>query len=215
MKTTSTPRMAIGFAAAGVAAFGAYEILFHSWKNRWRATKEEIERPMPLDEVVRKPQHVTNRAVTIQAPPEAIWPWLSQMGELPRGGFYSYETIERLMGMKVENADRILPEFQNLRPGDVLDRSGTLVVKAVEPGRFLVLGPQGEPGLEITWALSLYPVDERSTRLVSRVRGWMAPSVESLVWRALLGPGQFIMERKMFLEIKRRAESMPGLKVAA
>jgi hypothetical protein len=215
MRTTSTPRMAIGFAAAGVAAFGAYEILLHTWKRRWRATREEIKRPMPLDEVVRKPQYVTNRAVTIQAAPEAIWPWLSQMGELPRGGFYSYEKVERLLGMRVENADRILPEFQNLRPGEVLDRAGTMVVKAVEPGRFLVLGPQGEPDLEITWALALYPSDETSTRLVSRVRGWMKPSARSLLWRALLGPGQFIMERKMFLEIKRRAEAMPALKVAA
>lgn len=215
MKTPPTPRMAVGFAAAGVAAFGAYELLFYTWKNRWRATKEEIQRPMPLDEVVRKPQYVTNRAVTIQAPPEAIWPWLSQMGELPRGGFYSYETVERLLGMKVENADRILPEFQNLRPGDVLDRAGTMVVKAVEPGRFLVLGPQGEPDLEITWALALYPIDETSTRLVSRARGWMKPSAKTLFWRALLGPGQFIMERKMFLEIKRRAEAAPALQIAA
>jgi hypothetical protein len=170
---------------------------------------------MPLDEAVRKPQYVTNRAITIQAPPEAIWPWLAQMGELPRGGFYSYEWIERLMGMKVKNAEEILPELQNLRPGDVLDRAGTMVVKAVEPGRFVVLGPQGEPGLEITWALALYPVDERSTRLVSRVRAWIREPVRSLFWRALLNPGQLLMERKMFLEIKRRAEVTPALKSAA
>lgn len=215
MKTTSTPRLAVGFAAAGVAAFGAYEILFRSWKHHWRATREEIRRPMPLDESVRKPQYVTNRAVTIQAPPEAIWPWLSQMGELPRGGFYSYEWIERLLGMEVKNADHILPELQNLRPGAVLDHAGTMVVKAVEPGRFVVLGPQGEPGIEVTWALALYPIDEKSTRLVSRVRAWMAPSAKSLFWRMLLSPGQFIMERKMFLEIKRRAETLPELEVAA
>lgn len=211
MGKRSSPRLALGVAAAGAAVAGAYEIFV----NRWQATSEERRRPMPLDEVVRKPQYVTNRAITIQAPPEAIWPWLAQMGELPRGGFYSYEWIERLMGMKVKNAEEILPELQDLRPGDVLDRAGTMVVKAVEPGRFVVLGPQGQTGMEITWALALYPIDERSTRLVSRVRAWIEEPARSVFWRTLLNPGQLIMERKMFLEIKRRAESAPALKSAA
>jgi hypothetical protein len=175
----------------------------------------ERQRPMPLDEVVRKPQYVTNRAITIQASPEAIWPWLAQMGELPRGGFYSYAWIERLMGMKVKNADRILPELQDLRPGEQLDRSGGMVVKAVEPGRFLVLGPQGQPDLEITWTLALYPLDERSTRLISRARGWFKNPARALFWRMLLNRGQFFMERKMLLEIKRRAEAHAALDVAA
>jgi hypothetical protein len=161
MGKRSSPRLALGVAAAGAAVAGAYEI----FANRWQATAEERRRPMPLDEVVRKPQYVTNRAITIQAPPEAIWPWLAQMGELPRGGFYSYEWIERLMGMKVKNAEEILPDLQNLRPGDVLDRAGTMVVKAVEPGRFVVLGPQGKAA----WRS---PGRWRSIRSTSGRRGW-------------------------------------------
>jgi hypothetical protein len=215
MEKRSSPRLAIGVAAAGTVALGACELALRVWQHRWQATREESQRPMPLDQVVEKPQYVTNRAMTIEAPSEAIWPWLAQMGELPRGGFYSYTWIERLMGMKVENADRILAEFQDLRPGEVLDRAGTMVVKAVEPGRFLVLGPQGLPGIEVTWALALYPIDERSTRLVSRVRAWVEKPARALFWRALLHPGQLIMERKMFLEIKRRAESAPVQKMAA
>ena len=125
-----------GFAAAagaGAAMSAAYVFLIRKWHGRWGATDEEIERKMPLDEEIGQPTYVTNRAITIRALPEEIWPWIAQMGELPRGGFYSYIAIERLMKMKVVNADRILPEFQNLKVGDALDRAGSMVVKAIEP----------------------------------------------------------------------------------
>lgn len=202
----SIPRLALGVAAAGAATVGAYKAL-RTWQSHWQATEEEAARAMPLDDEVKNPAHITNRAITIEARPEAIWPWLVQMGELPRGGFYSYVWVERLLGMEVENADAILPEFQHLAVGDVLDRAGGMVVKAVEPEKFLVLGPKGLPDFEVTWALALYPIDERSTRLVSRCRAWMKSSAGALFWRLLLDPGQLVMERKMFLEIKRRAEA--------
>jgi hypothetical protein len=124
---------------------------------------EEILRPMPLDERVEHPNHVTNRAITIRALPEATWPWLAQIGELPRGGFYSYVTVERIMKMKVANADRVLPEFQNPRVGEALDRSGGLIVQGVEPNRYLVLGPAPRPDLGVTWALALYPAGDGTT----------------------------------------------------
>src|SRR5690349_21803175 len=96
---------------------------------------------MPGDAWIPRPTYVTTRAVTIQAPMGAIWPWLVQMGETPRGGFYSYVWVERLLGMHVVNADCLLPAWQQVQVGEVLDRAGTMRVKAVEPGRFLILGP--------------------------------------------------------------------------
>ena len=196
------------FIIAGLGASAAYALLrpFHL---RWGATDAEIARAMPLDEDVPEPTYVTNRAVTIHARPEHAWPWLAQMGESPRGGYYSHAWIERLMGMRVANANTLLPEFQRVEPGDVIDRTGYMTVKAVEPGRYLVLGPPDEGSdVNSTWALVLYRRGDGATRLVSRVRARLPRGARGLFWLALLDPGQFVMERKMLLEIKRRAEAL-------
>lgn len=192
--------------AAGGLAF-AYLRVLRPRHLRWGATDDEIARPMLGDDQIEHPVVVTNRAVTVEASLEDVWPWLAQMGELPRGGFYSYEWIERLMGMSVENADRILPEYRELHLGDPLDRSGNMIVRAVNPGRAVVLGPPPGLWLDTTWAIAVYPAAEGQTRLVSRVRGavkrW-TPTAPLMV--ALLDPGQFVMERKFLLEVKKRAE---------
>lgn len=195
---------AVGASAAAVAA---YMGLVRRWHLRWGATDDEIAREMPLDAEVPNPTYVTNRAITIRARPEEIWPWIVQMGELPRGGFYSYLAVERLLKMQVENADRILSEFQNVKVGDALDRAGTMLVKAVEPNRYLVLGPPPAPELAVTWAIALSPRQNGSTRLVSRCRARLPRGPKGLFWFSILDPGQFLMERKMLLGIKERAES--------
>ena len=211
MSRASMVRIAGSGLAAGAAGLTTYLLAVRPWHLRWGATEEEIDRVMPLDDRVQHPTYVTNRAVTVAARPEEIWPWLAQMGESPRGGFYSYEWIERLMMMRVLNAERIIPQYQNLRAGDVLDRSGNIEVKALEPGHWLVLGPPDTKGAwgASTWCLALYPIDEEGTRLVSRVRAridrWTPFSVALLL---MLDPGQFLMERKMLLGIKRRAEAL-------
>jgi hypothetical protein len=194
--------------AGAAAALAAYAFAVRPRHLRWGATDEEVARPMPLDGTVRHPTYVTNRAVTIDAPPEEVWPWLVQMGESPRGGFYSHVAVERAFGMKVENADDILPLFQELEKGDVLDRKGNMVVRAIEPGRWLVLGPRegALPGGDSTWTLALYPTGEGSTRLVSRVRAKLPRTPGGLLWLLLLDPGQFVMERRMLLGIKARVE---------
>ncbi len=189
----------------------AYVFRIRKWHLRWGATDEEIARAMPLDGEIEKPTYVTNRAVTIAAPPEAIWPWIAQMGELPRGGFYSYLTVERLLRMKVANADRILPEFQDLRVGQAIDRAGTMLVKAVEPNRMLVLGPPPTSGFDVTWAIGLFPSGDGRTRLVSRCRALFPRGGKGLLMFLVLDPGQFVMERKMLLEIKKRVETPASL----
>jgi hypothetical protein len=186
----------------------AYSAVVRPRILRWGATDEEIARPMLGDDQIEHPNVVTNRAVTIKAPPEDVWPWLPQMGELPRGGFYSYEWIERLMGMQVENAERILPEYQEVHRGDVLDRKGSMTVRAIDAGHALVLGPPPGLWLDSTWAMAVEPTVEGHTRLVSRVRAkvrrWTPMAAVMMV---LLDPGQFVMERKFLLEIKERAEA--------
>jgi hypothetical protein len=197
--------------AGGLGAIAAYAYKIRPWHLRWGATDDEVAREMPLDAEVTDPTYVTNRAITIRALPQDIWPWLAQMGELPRGGFYSYLTVERLLRMQVENADRILSEYQDPKVGEALDRSGTMLVKAVEPNSYLVLGPQSTPDLAVTWTLALYPRIDGSTRLVSRCRARLPRGSKGLFWLAILDPGQFLMERKMLLEIKKRAESRASL----
>jgi hypothetical protein len=198
-------------AAMGLGGLVTYALILRPWHLRWGATQEEAKRPMPGDELVHRPFYVSTRAITIRARPEEIWPWLVQLG-MGRGGFYSYEWLERLAGLSISTVERLLPEFQSLEPGDVIPagRGLHLPVRAVEPYGSLVIGsrPEAPPGESlVSWSLGLYPRDG-STRLVSRVR-------TRYFWRPgdplisfLLGPLHFLMERKMLLGIKQRAEAL-------
>jgi hypothetical protein len=202
MRTRKTACLAAGI-AGGIAAASASLLLLRRWQRRWNATAEEVARPLPLDDEVSDSTYVTNRAITVPARPEDIWPWISQMGELPRGGFYSYVTVERLLGMKVENAVRILG-LESPKVGEAIDRAGTMLVKAIEPNRALVLGPRPSADLGVTWAIALFPSGDGSTRLLSRCRARLPRGLRGLLASLILDPGQFLMERKMLLELRRR-----------
>src|SRR5690606_2186410 len=105
--------------------------------------------------------------------------------------------------------------YQTLQVGQALDKNGTMVVRAVEPGRLLVLGPLPEvETVRVTWTFTLTPVAGNKTRLVTRVRGnldlrAMVRETPVYTWPfwLLIEPGAFIMQRKMLLEIKRLAEA--------
>jgi hypothetical protein len=130
------------------------------------------------------------------------------MGPRPRAGAYTYDWIERLLGIDIENSDRILPEFQHLEPGEMIglnEKGNGLRVIAVEDGRHLVLQwvPAGS-----TWTFGLYPAAPRQTRLVSRNRIRGAGPLFWLSMVAFMEPGSLVMERKMLLGIKQRAEAM-------
>jgi hypothetical protein len=149
-------------------------------------------------------------AVTIHAQPEEIWPWLAQIG-YQRGGLYSYDWLDRLFGiLDGPSADRILPEFQQLKAGDVipLGAGPSWPVASVERNRSLVLAPDAGPGIAITWAFMLEPVAARATRLITRVRADYAPATGTRLRLALVDPTAFLMTRKMLLGIKARAERL-------
>jgi hypothetical protein len=208
-------RLLTALAAAAALAFAAglagYSHILRPKQLRWGATDDEVRRPMPLDGTIPGPSHVSTRAITIRARQDEVWMWLAQMGESPRAGFYSHEWIERLGGLKVDNSNVLLPQYQHPKPGDTLDRAGNMLVKAVEEGKWLVLGPPTDRDLwlDCTWCLALYPVDPETTRLITRVRAkvnrW---TPEAAIWVALMDPGVFIMERKMLEGIKQRAEAL-------
>ncbi len=138
---------------------------------RWGATPEELARVMPGDNLISTPTFFATRAITINARPGDIWPWLAQIG-YNRAGFYGYDVIENLGAKQgIRSADRIIPELQHPATGDLICMSpvSCLQFGAILPNEFLIwTGRESPPLGAFTWAL--YPLDANHTRLVSRIR---------------------------------------------
>jgi len=182
--------------AAGVLA--VYVVWIGPWQHRWGATDQEVERVMPGDEIIPAAASTT-RAVTIDASPEEVWPWLLQIG-YGRGGWYSYDWIDN---DGRPSADRIVLELQSLAVGDQLPMLPGMgpKVRTILPARYLLSGDE----ILGTWCLALFRSAE-GTRLVSRWRvGWRITPA-TVFWILVTDPGSFLMERKMLLGIKERAE---------
>ena len=197
-----------GFVLIGLV-LTAYVIWARPYQLHWGATADEIARPMPGDELDPRPTFLATRAITIDATPAEIWPWLLQMG-YGRAGFYGFDVLENLGSPRgLSSADRILPEFQNFRVGDKVPLSAAAeeVFYAIEPNQYLIwAGQTGPYPGGFTWAL--YPVDETHTRLVSRIR-WH--------YHTLTQPGMLFLDvfteftdhlavRKILLGVKGRVE---------
>lgn len=201
------PLLAAAMAAVGVV--GLYRWVMQPRMYTWGATPEEITAVLPGDELVEPGAPRTTRAVTIDAPPEAVWPWLAQIGE-DRGGFYSYDWLERLIGANIHNAQTVHPEWQDLGVGDTVwlarryGQNGSQVVAAVEPNSHLVLMSaadfdrvkRGEKAFG-SWAFYLRP-HRGGTRLLARGTGGTAGTVSFDV-------PHFVMERGMLRGIRDRA----------
>ncbi|WP_245714082.1 SRPBCC family protein [Nocardia vaccinii] len=210
LKTTKTvAAVAVGAALLLAGLEAGYRVFVRTRWLTWGASGEEIARVMAGDDLLPVPDILATRAVTILAGPGTIWPWLVQMGP-GRAGAYTYDWIENLLGLDEHSSDRITPQFQGLAVGDVLGLASAgprLQVVALEPERALVLASQD--GKRV-WSFGLYPTTG-GTRLVSRNRiatprvSWPARMFDLLVTE----PGSLIMERKMLLGIKQRAEHSP------
>jgi hypothetical protein len=181
--------------ASGVV--GGYLVVSRPLMLHWGATCEELQKSLPGDELVPDPAVQTTRAVTIDAPPAAVWPWLAQLGQ-DRAGFYSYEGLENLAGCEMDNADEIHAEWQHRELGETvyLHPLRGLPVARFEPGRTLVLEGWG--------AFVLEPHGPDCTRLIAR--GRVPRGLGALTTALLLEIPHFVMERKMLLGIKERAE---------
>ncbi len=189
--------------------------------NRWGATDAEVEAPMPGDELVAVPRLGYTRAITIAAPPERVWPWLVQVGQ-GRGGLYSFDGLENLVGCDIHSTGRVLADCQQLAVGDLI-RLGPagypcFRVDQVATGASLVLvgadsrpphlaaSPDSPAGIA-TWQWQLRPTaGGRGTRLLSRQRLSYPPTTGMAVLWHLVEPVGFVMERQMLLGIKQRAE---------
>jgi hypothetical protein len=173
----------------------------------WGATDEEAMRTLPGDDLLENPDVVSTRAITIDAPPAAVWPWLVQMGS-GRAGAYTYDWIENVLGLEMRSADTIHPEWQALAVGDVIPGKASLQgmrVEVLDPERALVT--RAEDGRWV-WAFVLDDLGER-TRLLSRNRITMSDSsLGDRIGMAVMEPGSLVMERKMLRGVKERAERL-------
>jgi len=205
-------------AAAGLAVI--VTVVASRRIGRWGATGEELNRPLPGDDEVPEPAVSSTRAISIQAPARAIWPWLVQMG-WRRAGWYSYDLIDN---DRIPSAQRIMPEFQALRVGDFVPEGADVgwMVSALEKDRLLLLvthapmkGVDWVERRDSSWLFLLDEVGPEHTRLVERSRTALTMNTQTLAGRVLaarlarmlvLAPGDFVMARRQMLGIKRRAE---------
>jgi hypothetical protein len=191
-------RIALVLAALGLL----YARLLRRPILRWGATEEEAASRLPGDELLEDADGVATRAIDIAAPPSAVWPWIAQMGPAPRGGAYTYDWIENLLGLDMHSAEEVLPEFQHPEVGDVLGYgTNRMRVERVEPER--VLAWRSEDGNWV-WTFVLSGHDG-TTRLISRNR-FRLPTLVARVGMLPMEPASLVMERKMLRGIKERAE---------
>jgi hypothetical protein len=170
----------------------------------WGATSEEAASRLPGDELLEGADGVSTRAIDIDAPAGAVWPWLAQMGPSPRGGAYTYDWIENLMGLDMHSAGRVLEEFQNPELGDTIDfGANRMRLERVEPER--VLAWRSQDGNWVwTFVLSAH---DGATRLISRNR-FRLPTLAARIAMVPMESGSLVMERKMLLGIRERAERL-------
>jgi hypothetical protein len=202
----NTTAFAIGTATYFAGLGLGYAVLLRKRFATWGATRDEAERPMPGDELLPNPDIRTTRSITIAAGPAAIWPWLVQIGP-GRGGAYTYDWIENLLGLDMHSADEILPQFQHPALDDVITlgaKGPRMRIDRLDPNRTLVFG--SEDGHWV-WSFNLYP-EPAGTRLISRnlISLTGSPPRTRFFTRLVAEPGSLIMERKMLSGIRSRVE---------
>ena len=206
--------------AAGVALLYAARQFYRNWGT----TKEECRMFLPGDELVGRPAVVTTEGLWIDAPASAVWPWLVQMGQ-DRGGLYSFETLENLIGLDYHNADRIHPEWQRLAAGDVMrlvpkgwmglrEGMSMRVVDVVERQSIVLRTVPTERLWDAVWSFHVIPHWEDRCRLLVRTRIRLHHPGEVLATE-LAGPANALMTRGILLGIKRRVECQLQAETAA
>ncbi len=208
--------------SAVIASSAVYFLVVRPKVKAWGVDPAESDLSLPGDDLVPEPSAIETRGITIEAPPSTIWQWLVQMG-YERAGWYSYDALDN----KNASADRILPEFQHLVPGEIMPThpGGGFRIEIVEPEKALVLyvdtelvqgqartaeaeGKTAFPDFAASWAFYLLPTDDGKTRLVERFRARTPGNgPATAVLGEIMGTGIVLMTRKQMLGIKQRVEA--------
>jgi hypothetical protein len=195
---------------------GAFLVSLRRVSLGWGASGEEIDQVLPGDGLLSDADLCATRAITIGATVAEVWPWIAQLGQ-GRGGFYSYDLAENLIGCDIHSADAIVQEWQSIAVGDQIKLAPDvgLTVVQMEPERSLVLrggipaAVRRNSPYDFTWAFVLFPGPDETTRLVVRERytyshRWVAVVVEPVELVS------FVMSRRMMRGIRQRAERTSG-----
>jgi hypothetical protein len=203
-------RYAAGVSTIGVAP-AVYILVARPRHLRWGASARECEASLPGDDLIASPDLVATRAITVRTSAARVWPWIAQLGQ-GRGGFYSYDFLENLVGCDIHSADRIVPEWQAINVGDQVNLHPEvgLLVALVDPERVLVLRggvPMGrtQPPYDFTWAFILRPGPAGASRLLVRERYSYSCRWASCSW-SRLELISFVGSQRMLRGIKERAE---------
>ncbi|MBL8120310.1 MAG: hypothetical protein JNJ78_22460 [Anaerolineae bacterium] len=179
----------------------SYYVVVRPWHMRWGATETERVMPLPGDRFIPPGAIVSTRAITINAPPQAVWPWLMQIGQ-GRAGFYSHDWLENLFAARMENVEVLDPSIPPLQIGDQVSMQHdgpALTVSVVEPERALAFDG---------WTLYLHPQQDGTTRLIVRYPFAVGESLwDKVYYYAIFEEWHFVMETGMMLGIKQRAEA--------
>jgi hypothetical protein len=216
-------RAAVWLALVLVVSAVTWAAVIERWSDSWGASAEEVAMVLPGDGLVADPALVTTRAISVRVPPEDVWSWIAQFGQ-GRGGLYSYDWLERLVGVDMHSADTVLEHLQDPEVGDQVWITqpgypadlGMQVVEVV-PGRTLVLAfstpsrPTAPEDSAWTWSFTLLPEAGGGTRLLARQRNASVGPVGDVIWDRVVGPIGFAMERATLHGIAQRAEARAGL----
>jgi len=193
--------------------------------RKWGSTEEELHRELPGDELIGTVKGWYNHAITINTVPADVWPWIVQLGQ-NKGGFYSYELLENIVGSKIHNADRIVLEFQDTVVGDkvmMTPKAAPYIVAAINPGKAFILrlrvNLQTNETVDVTeplpqkyqdgsWLFYLKETPEGNTRLITRSRNDWNQSKMNTFFYDLFGIISIAMDRKMLKGIRKRAEKV-------
>jgi len=199
---TATTNAVAGAALAGGVIL--YRKLLRQPILTWGASEDEAAARLPGDELLEEADGVATRAITIHAPASAVWPWIAQLGPYPRGGAYTYDWIENLLGLNMHSAATILPDYQHPQVGEGFGFGANKMRFAiVEPEHVLAI--RSADGNWV-WTFVLTEQDGE-TRLISRNR-FRLPKLKDKLGMIPMEPGSLVMERKMLLGIKQRAERL-------
>lgn len=217
----------LGEGFVGALTIGVTVLLspfLRAWYRRWGAMPDEVVRTLPGDEFVPHPKSEITAAITVHAPVQYVWPWFAQLG-CQRGGWYSYDLLDN---GGVPSAEKILPEYQKLRVGDMIaavpNGSFGFPVAIVEHNRVLSLAgtlntQTGKPAQPYDEDLKAYfsgdqtffmePISDNAARLIFRMRtDWNKTRANDLMYRGIVEPISFVMGRKMLQNVKARAEAL-------
>ncbi len=213
-----------GITGLAVMAVSCLTPFLNDRRRRWGATDAEMQANYPGDDLVPQPKGVYLHAVTINASAAEIWKWLVQIGQ-DRGGFYSYELLENMIGCKIRTADEIIPAYQHLEVGDIIPMHPSMgcpyVVVAMEPERYLILLQKADMStgknlaldaklpdkyVNMSWLFFLDEHADGTTRLISRSRNDWNDSFGNTIFYGIFGVPTMEMDRKMLKGIKERTE---------